>query len=484
MDRPYSISSLSKKPTEALSQALNSQPVSENETESTSPTISVQSVSGLNQLIRQQIEGGLSILWVQGEISNFKAHSSGHHYMSLKDDRSQIRAVMFRGANSRLKFKPSDGLEVIVRGRVTVYEPRGEYQITIDQMEPVGAGALQKAFEQLKIKLKAEGLFDSSRKRPLPGHPRHVAIVTSPTGAAIQDMINILSRRNKTVQVTLVPTIVQGPGAAAQIIEALKKSWQLPDLDVVIIGRGGGSIEDLWAFNDEALARAISESPVPVISAVGHEVDFTIADFVADLRAPTPSAAAELVAKSSQEVIHRLAMTLRLLTSSIHKVWRMDQQKVKALAARLIDPQRRIADLQQRNDELLARLQRQMQSQLRDQKKHIHYLMQSMISPEQTLLKKRSQIQLLQTRMTGRFERHFSERKSHLEQAMAVLDSLSPLRVVERGYSLTEVQGRLLKSSKDVKPGDQLYIHLMHGQVTAQVLTTHEKESAWTLKKN
>jgi exodeoxyribonuclease VII large subunit len=444
----------------------------------------VQSVSALNAQIRQQLEGQLSLVWVQAEISNFKAHSSGHFYFSLKDDRSQIRAVMFRGFNAKLKFKPTDGLEVIIRGRVTVYEPRGEYQITVDRMEPVGAGALQKAFEQLKFKLKSEGLFESSRKRPLPPHPRHVVIVTSPTGAAIQDMINVLSRRNKTVQVTLVPTIVQGATAAPQIIEALAQALRLPDVDVIIIGRGGGSMEDLWAFNDEGLARAIAASPIPVISAVGHEVDFTIADFVADLRAPTPSAAAELVAQSSEEVSQKLALIQRMLISSVLKVWKFEHQKVRALSSRLVDPQRRISDLQQRNDELLSRLSRQMQVRLHDKTQRVHWLMQSMVSPQQTLDKKRSYLQLQSANLQSRFQRHFADRKAKLERAMVMLDGISPLRVVERGYSITTSHGRLIKNASQVKAGDELQISVMQGQITAQVIKTDEKESLWTLKKN
>ena len=258
----------------------------------------IYNVEKLNAHIRQTLEGQLGVVWLQAEISNFKPHTSGHFYFSLKDSKAQISAIMFRGFNSKLKFKPHDGLEVIVRGRITVYEPRGTYQIMCEAMEPVGAGALQKQFEQLKEKLKLEGLFEATRKKPIPSYPRHVAIVTSPTGAAIQDILNIMSRRAKNVEITLVPALVQGVNAATSLVDSLKLALQLP-VDVIIIGRGGGSMEDLWSFNDETLARLISLATIPIISAVGHEVDFTICDFVADLRAPTPSAAAELVAKSS-----------------------------------------------------------------------------------------------------------------------------------------------------------------------------------------
>ena len=255
----------------------------------------VYSVEQLNITIRQTLEGQLGIVWLQAEISNFKPHSSGHFYFSLKDSKAQISAIMFRGSNSKLKFKPHDGLEVIVRGKITVYEPRGTYQIVCDSMEPVGAGALQKQFEQLKEKLKQEGLFDPLQKKVLPAFPKSIAVVTSPTGAAIQDILNIMSRRAPHVSVTVVPAIVQGAAAAPQICEAFRKAMLLKP-DVIIIGRGGGSIEDMWCFNDETLARLIASCDIPVISAVGHEIDFTICDFVADLRAPTPSAAAELVA--------------------------------------------------------------------------------------------------------------------------------------------------------------------------------------------
>ena len=239
------------------------------------PENRILTVEQLNMQIRSLIEGQIGIVWIQAEISNFKPHTSGHFYFSLKDSKSQISAVMFRGHNSKLKFKPHDGLEVIARGRITVYEPRGSYQVAVESMEPVGAGALQKQFEQLKEKLKLEGLFDSSRKKAIPAHPQKVAIVTSPTGAAIQDILNIMNRRAKAVEVIVVPTIVQGAAAAPQIAEAFVKAERI-NPDVIIIGRGGGSIEDMWCFNDEKLARLIAASKIPVISAVGHEIDFTI----------------------------------------------------------------------------------------------------------------------------------------------------------------------------------------------------------------
>lgn len=386
----------------------------------------VLSVQQLNAHIKSLLEGTTGVLWVRGEVSNFKAHSSGHYYFSLKDGQSQISAVMFRGSNSRLKFRPEDGMEVLVRGRISVYEPRGSYQIVCDLMEPVGAGALQKSFEQLKAKLKAEGLFESARKRAIPSYPRHVAIVTSPTGAAIRDMMNVLGRRARGIQITVVPTLVQGVGAAEQIIAALQKVFTWSDVDVIIVGRGGGSIEDLWAFNDETLARTIVSSPVPVISAVGHEIDFTISDFVADLRAPTPSAAAELVAKSSDELMQKTVQLQKMINLCWMRALERWKQKLVFLERNLIDPQKKLQELAQRNDELLLRLE---------------------------LARK-----------------NLFQRKWHrLESRMAVLDSLSPLKVVDRGYALVTKDQQVIKSVKDVQKGDILEVRLSQGKLKVSV---------------
>ena len=440
----------------------NSVNISPNEELDSKTESRVLSVEQLNRQIRQLIEGELPSIWVQGELSNFKAHSSGHFYFSLKDAKSQIRAVMFRGHNSRLKFKPQDGLEVIVRGRVTVYEPRGDYQITCEMMEPVGAGALQKAFEQLKMKLKAEGLFEATRKRPIPTLPRHVAIVTSPTGAAIRDILNVLNRRNKTVRVTLIPTNVQGESAAPLIVQAMKTAFQLSDIDVIILGRGGGSIEDMWCFNDEKLARTIAASPVPVISAVGHEIDFTIADFVADLRAPTPSAAAELVVKSSEDLMQKLRLLERLLFGAIRKQVSTDLHRLRALNGRLVDPQRKLQDLIQKADDLQLRLNHSVLRYFEKRRMALKLSTQKMPRPLQLLERWRFRVQ----------------------KAMSLLDGLSPLRVVERGYSLTTKGKTIIKDSTQVMIKDELTIYLMKGQITAQVISTNEKESPWTLKKN
>lgn len=436
----------------------------------------VLSVEQLNRHIRQLIEGELDLVWVQGEISNFKAHSSGHFYFSLKDPKSQISAVMFRGFNSRLKFKPVDGLEVIVRGRVSVYEPRGSYQIVCEMMEPVGAGALQKAFEQLKAKLKSEGLFESARKRSLPPFPRHIAIVTSPTGAAIRDMLNILSRRNRGVEITLVPTVVQGETAAPKICEALQRAFQLENVDVIIVGRGGGSIEDMWCFNDETLARTIAASPIPIISAVGHEIDFTIADFVADLRAPTPSAAAELVVKNVADITHRLEALGKMLRFAMEKLLKHQVQSLSGLSARLIDPKRRLQDLTQRNDELWLRLQQVFAAMIRRKRLELKVSVESLVTPEQLMNKKRSEIEKLQIKMKHAMRCFLDKQKTDLAQSMTLLDSLSPLKVVERGYSVVHKGSELVKSAEQVSKGDELSIRLMNGELTAIVKDIETKE--------
>ncbi len=442
---------------------LNSAPSTNNESH-------VLSVEALNRLIRGQIETRFTQVWVKGELSNFKAHSSGHFYFSLKDVNSQVRAVMFRGYNSKLKFRPHDGLEVIVRGKVTVFEPRGEYQITCDTMEPVGAGALQKAFEQLKTKLKQEGLFEPTRKRTLPPLPRHIAIVTSPTGAAIRDILNILERRARGIEVTIVPTLVQGEAAAPALRDAFIKATQLPRVDVIIIGRGGGSIEDMWCFNDEALARLIAQSPIPVISAVGHEIDFTIADFVADVRAPTPSAAAELVIKSADEVMNKILNLKRLLCLAMDRSFKSLTQTLVTLNHRLIDPQRRIQDLIQRNDDLKDRLQLASQNFFQRRRDKLNLLSQKLGTPEPLLHKKRAQLESYQLRLKVISEKIITQKKFRLERLMGVMDSLSPLKVVERGYSLVSKENQLIKSAAQVQKGDHIHIRLADGHINAEVM--------------
>lgn len=439
----------------------------------------ILSVEQLNRKLKSVIESQMGLIWVQGEISNFVAHSSGHFYFSIKDDKAQMRAVMFRGHNSRLKFKPANGLEVILRGRVTMYEPRGENQIVCEMMEPVGAGALQKAFEQLKEKLKAEGLFDSAKKRKLPEFPKHIIIVTSPTGAAIQDMINILTRRNRTAAVTLIPTVVQGEAAAPKIIEALSLAYRIADADVIIVGRGGGSIEDLWAFNNEELARVIARSPVPIISAVGHEIDFTIGDFVADLRAPTPSAAAELVVKNVQDLESKIKSTDRLLVSTFQKLYHRKKESWFHLSKRLIDPKRKMQDLIVRNDELFERLFRANSHLIQNKKLEVELLLGRLPKPQSIIEEFKSRIELLKVTMDSSFQKQLEYLKSRFHNNVSLLDSLSPLRVLDRGYSITTRNEKIVKSLKGLKESDLIDVQVSDGHIKAEI-----KELKWTSKKS
>lgn len=428
----------------------------------------IYNVEQLNSRIRQILEGELGVIWLQAEISNFKPHSSGHFYFSLKDSKAQIAAVMFRGNNAKLKFKPHDGLEVIVRGRVTVYEPRGNYQIVCESMEPVGAGALQKQFEQLKEKLKQEGLFSADRKKQLPPYPQHVAIVTSPTGAAIQDILNIMKRRAPNVELTIIPAIVQGANAAESLREGFKNSLILKP-DAIIIGRGGGSMEDLWAFNDEALARLIAASEVPVISAVGHEIDFTICDFVADLRAPTPSAAAELVAKSSIEVLQRLTQLSRLLSMSIEKTLKLKIQNLQLTKRRLVDPKRTLQDFSFRNDELLSRLESATATYFLHLRKDVELLEKKLISPIDIIQKLKMKIEKNQILMKNFCDNKIKSMQYDLQKNVGKLDSLSPLAVVHRGYSIVTKKEKVIKSIKQLKVSDAVEIMVSDGKISATI---------------
>ncbi|HPI39476.1 MAG TPA: exodeoxyribonuclease VII large subunit [Pseudobdellovibrionaceae bacterium] len=443
---------------------------SENELTTASTQVKILSVGQLNLWIKQLLEGELPAVWVKGELSNFKAHTSGHFYFSLKDATSQITAVMFRGANARLKFKPHDGLEVILRGKVSVYEPRGNYQIVCDMMEPVGAGALQKAYEQLKEKLKKEGLFESARKRAIPLFPKNIAVVTSPTGAAIRDILNIMSRRAPMISVLVVPTVVQGEAAAPKICEALELAYRIPNLDAIIIGRGGGSIEDLWAFNDEKLARMIVKSPVPVISAVGHEIDFTICDFVADLRAPTPSAAAELVAKSSQELSQKILGFRRMLDLAWNKKFHALTENVKNYRHRLVDPQKRLIDLRLRNDELLSRLENNWKFWIRSRKQDVTILTNRILNPRRLMQRSDQKLSYLKAQLYRSIQVQMEKSQAQLREKMGLLDSFSPFKVLERGYAIVKKENQILSSIQQVQLKDQIEIQIINGRIKAEVL--------------
>jgi exodeoxyribonuclease VII large subunit len=397
----------------------------------------ILTVSELTRQVKGLVEQGFDGLWVEGEVSNFKAAASGHLYFSLKDAGAQLKAVMWRGARSSLRFELADGVKVAAYGRLSVYEPRGEYQMVVERLEPQGLGALQLAFEQLKRKLEAEGLFDKARKRPLPALPRRVAVVTSPTGAVIQDILNVTARRCPYLDIVVLPVKVQGEGAAQEISQAIEAAsqGQAGPVDLVVVARGGGSLEDLWAFNEEAVARAIFECRVPVLSAVGHETDFTIADFVADLRAPTPSAAAELMAPSREQLRQRLDAA--------------DQGMALAL-------DRRLERLGQRAEALAARLSRS--------------------SPSLVLEQHRKRLAELKPRLAQALRNQVAVRGLALEGLTEKLKALSPLAILARGYAaaFSVPGGRLLKAAAQAKPGEEVRILLGQGALRAQVTRLEE----------
>jgi len=432
----------------------------------------ILTVSELTLLIRERIEAGLPDVWIEGEISNLRTPGSGHFYFTLKDEWCQIRVVLFRLGAQRLRFALREGMQVIVRGRLSVYEARGEYQLVLEYLEPKGIGARHLAFEQLKEQLAREGLFDPGRKRPLPMLPRCVGVVTSLTGAALQDMLTVLHRRCSILKVLIYPVSVQGDGAAIQIAHAICALGESGDVDVIIVGRGGGSWEDLWCFNEERVVRAIVASPVPVVSAIGHEIDFTLADFAADHRAPTPSAAAEAVAP----VLRDLARTIRHLC---------DRQE-RGIRARFDQVHQRIADYSgamallfrvrrymQRLDESGDRLRSSLKSGLDTLRQRIQRHSHDLIvqSPRTKVQGNRVLVPQLIKRLEERIRSRMTFRSQRVRALVATLDALSPLGVLARGYSIvsTSPEGRVITRASDVAMNDEIGIRLGQGRLVCGV---------------
>jgi exodeoxyribonuclease VII large subunit len=418
----------------------------------------VLTVSELTERLRRMVEEQFPAVWVEGEISNFRLYGSGHAYFTLKDEGAQVRAVLFRTRMRRLRFEPGDGQHVLAFGSLEVYAQRGEYQLVVELLEPRGLGALQLAFEQLKTRLGAEGLFEPARKRALPRFPRKIGIVTSPSGAAIRDMLRVIGRRFAGLQIVIAPARVQGDGAAEEIARGLADLNSLGDVDVVIVGRGGGSLEDLWAFNEEVVARAIAASKVPVISAVGHEVDFTISDFVADLRAPTPSAAAELVVREKQALVEQVA----------------------SLQARLDRAAKRpLGTLVRRVDDVRARLARAEHVAAR-RRRHALELLTARLraaSPFARLSSWRHRLQRGDARLHGAMTAATTRARHRLQHAVGRLDSLSPLAVLARGYSLAlGPTGHVLTSARAVQAGEAVRLLLSEGSLDCRVEATREHD--------
>jgi exodeoxyribonuclease VII large subunit len=438
------------------------------------PQRRIFSVSELNLEIKNLIEKRFPDIWVSGEVSNFRAATSGHLYFTLKDATAQIRAVCFRNQARYLKFRPRDGLAVIARGHLSVYEARGEYQLYVDFLEPAGAGALQLAFEQLKAKLQAEGLFDPARKRPLPVLPRTIGIVTSPTGAVIRDMLRVLRRRFRNMNVLLYPVKVQGEGAAAEIVEGIEYFSKSGAVDVVIVARGGGSLEDLWAFNEETVARAIARCAVPVISAVGHETDFTIADFVADLRAPTPSAAAELVVHRKEDFIAELAHRMRRMTQVVRlKLSEVRQALTELRMHRVFQTLAvRVRERAQLVDDSVVEINRLVRQKLHDARQEWLAASQGIVRYDvrRLLRLKRAALDERATRLDTDFREFLMKRRNRLAQVEALLRERSPLTILNRGYSITrDARGRIVRDVGQVAVGDDLSIRLARGELGATV---------------
>ena len=432
-------------------------------------------------LLRTSIEEQFPDIWLEGELSNLRAPGSGHVYCTLKDKMSQIRAVLFRSSAVRLRFALQEGMQVIVRGRLTVYELRGEYQIVIDTVEPKGVGALQLAFEQLKERLAAEGLFDQDRKKPIPAFPRTVGVVTSLTGAAIRDILAVLRRRWPTLHILIAPVQVQGESAGRQIAEALAALNDWGSVDVIIVGRGGGSLEDLWSFNEEIVVRAIAASHVPVVSAVGHEIDVTLADFAADLRAPTPSAAAEAVVPVLSEIVERLReLTVRAGQVMLrHCVF--ERQRLDVGIRGVTDVRFRLQEAAQRTDDMVDRLRERLQRLLTSGRERIHDAQRDLsgLNPILVIKQGLATVPQFSQRLEGQMGVILAQHRHRIHAMLAQLNTLSPLAILGRGYSILQTvpAGQVLHRANDVAVGQELEAQLASGRLSCVVSRVFDDSS-------
>ncbi|MCP3908856.1 MAG: exodeoxyribonuclease VII large subunit [Oceanicoccus sp.] len=435
------------------------------------------SVSQLNRQAKRLLEGNFPSVWVEGEISNLSRPSSGHWYFSLKDNSAQVRCAMFRSSNARLRFQAEAGQQVMARAKLSLYEARGDYQLIVEHMEPAGDGALARAFEELKNKLQAEGLFDSDIKQAIPDHPKSIAVVTSATGAVIRDILTVLARRFPSIKVSIFPTAVQGQNAAPEIARAINTANALHksgkrEFDVILAGRGGGSMEDLWAFNEEIVARAIYQSDLPVISAVGHEVDFTIADFVADLRAPTPSAAAELISPDGQEMMASFMGFEQLLTRQMLLTLETNKQQLSFLQSRLRHPGSRLQEHSQRLDELEMRLMNGWKNQSQKQQLGLQVLASRL--QQQTPDHKIKQLKLssagLYQRLEKQVQRLLEQQQLRLKNAMQLLDAVSPLATLDRGYAIvSDDEGQVITDAEELSSGQTINTRFAKGSIKSRV---------------
>ena len=431
----------------------------------------IWTVSRLNLEAQGCLEGSFPLIWLEAEISNLSRPASGHLYFSLKDDRAQVTAAMFRGRNQRLRFQPANGTQVLVRARVTLYVPRGSFQLVVEHMEEAGEGRLRREFERLREKLRDEGLFEQDRKRPLPALPRQIGVITSASGAALRDILHVLARRCPSIPVLIYPAAVQGTDAPAQLRQALARANARRDCDVLIIGRGGGSLEDLWAFNDEQLARDIAASAIPVVSAVGHEVDVTLADFVADLRAPTPSAAAELVGPDLGIWQRRLDQAHQRLLNQARQALARQQERFHHLRQRLPHPRRLLQQAAQQVDELDGRLQRQVRLQLAAEEQRLNHLQRRLTqaAPQAKLTLLSQRLHSLERRLPAPVKQQLKDSKSRVAQLGQRLNLASPLQTLARGYSITLHDEQAVTRVSDIQPGDTLRTRVTDGELISTV---------------
>ncbi len=419
--------------------------------ESDGSNAEIFSVSDLNKAAKSLLEGHFPMVFVEGEISNFSVPASGHWYLTLKDEGGQLRTAMFRNRNQRVRFKPRNGLKVLIRGKISLYEARGEYQFIAEHMEEAGEGELRRAFEQLKQRLQADGLFDEARKRALPGLPKHLAIITSPTGAAIRDVLSVLNRRFPALNCTIIPSQVQGEEATAQVVAALAlaNAFDNPDFDAILLTRGGGSLEDLWTFNTEPVALAIANSRIPVVSAIGHESDFTIADFVADIRAATPSAAAEILAPDQTDWMQQFDGLAQRLTRAQSNHLRAAQAAVQSLTRRLRNPSQTLTQMSERLERLQPRLSTAVKRAL-DHPEIDRLEKQLQTGVEQQLKQAQTRLSSASARQTELMQRQLIDERSNLQRLAGQLNALSPLAVMDRGFSLVrnEQQGLISRAAQ------------------------------------
>jgi exodeoxyribonuclease VII large subunit len=433
----------------------------------------VISVSEVNKRAKNLLEKEFSSAWIEGEISSFTAHSSGHWYFTIKDEKSSLSCVMFSYDNNKILFEPQVGDNLIINGKVSLYSPTGRFQLNVKHIELAGEGALLRAFEQLKSKLEKEGLFDPANKRQLPQMPKKIGIVTSSDGAVLQDVINVLGRRSPNIELILIQTAVQGEKAPPEICSAISKACSIKDIDVIILARGGGSIEDLWAFNNESVARAIHNSDIPIISAVGHETDFTIADFVADLRAPTPSAAAEILSQSYSQLNETLDGYKQLIANAVASLIKRESQELQNLSKRLRHPGDKLRELSQKLDNTETYIKKSIQNHLLSQRNNLSLQSSKLLqqSPARNLQESKHKLSDLSKILTFLISQISKEKQSSLLALSSTLEAVSPLAVLNRGYSiLTTKRGEVVTSEKEVETGEELIAKLKEGEIRTKVL--------------